>query len=142
MYWCCNAFGSSTSSTSPTSNDCCLLKIYCYNVLWNGDNLVRSQLCNHHLNQLQFFECFYILLDHFLLADQKIFFYRSQHCNVLFLSVAEKITCILFGMHFVQMIKQKLYLLSKNLGQLSNLNIILLILIPVSCSFKTWFQLL
>ena len=43
----------------------------------NKDNLANRQLSNHHLNQLQFFECYHMVLDHFLLADQKRFVVQS-----------------------------------------------------------------
>ena len=37
--------------------------------------------------------------------------------------IGKKITCNLFGVHYIQMIKQKIYLLLENLDQLSNLKI-------------------
>ena len=58
-----------------------------------------------------------MLLDHFLLFDQKIF---SHH---LFLFTEENIMCVLFAVYYLQIIKQKVYLLPENLDQLSNLNI-------------------
>ena len=33
-----------------------------YNVLWNNYDLANNQLCNPLLDQLQFFECFHIIL--------------------------------------------------------------------------------
>ena len=37
-----------------------------YNFIWNRDNLANNQLCNHFLDQLQFFECYHMLLYHLL----------------------------------------------------------------------------
>ena len=31
-----------------------------YNIPWNMDNLVSNQFCNHHLDQLQFYECYHV----------------------------------------------------------------------------------
>ena len=49
------------------------LLLLTYNVLRNRDNLINNQLCNHPLDQLQFFECYHKFLNHFVLADQKKF---------------------------------------------------------------------
>ena len=78
---------------------------------------------NHLLDQLKFFECFYMLLNHILRADQKRFFHQSNYRSLLFLQSEENITSNLFDVHHSQMIKQKGYLLPENLDQLRGLNI-------------------
>ena len=64
-----------------------------YNILWNMDSLVNIQLCNHHLDLLQFFECFEMFLNHFLLFDRKNFFHQSQNYNPLFPQLEDNIAC-------------------------------------------------
>ena len=44
-----------------------------YNVLWNKDNLISCQLCNHHLDQLSFFECYHMSSYHFFTGWSKKF---------------------------------------------------------------------
>ena len=67
-----------------------------YNAFGNEDNLVNSQLRNHLPDQLQSFECYHMLFDHFLLVIKE-----------------ENIPCVLL---------YQSYLLPENLDQLSNLN--------------------
>ena len=47
--------------------------------------------------------------------------HQSQHCNLLLILSAENILCIVFNVHYLQIIKQKIYLFLGNLDQLSNL---------------------
>ena len=77
---------------------------------------------DHLFDLLQFFECYGIFLDHYLLADQKAFFHQSQHCNLLFLQFGENKLSAFFGVHYLQMIKQ-LCLLPESLDQLINTEI-------------------
>ena len=48
-----------------------------YNNFENNYSLAHNQLYNYLLEQLKSFECFHMLLNHFLLADQKTFFNQS-----------------------------------------------------------------
>ena len=83
------------------------------------DSLVNIKLCNHHLDLLQFFECYHMFLNHFLLLDHKNFFHQSQYYNLLFPQLVHNF----LDHFFLKMIKQKVYLLLENLDQLKNLNI-------------------
>ena len=56
---------------------CLNLLLSSYNNFKNNYSLAHNQLCNYLLDQLQPFECFDMLLNHFLLADQKKFFNQS-----------------------------------------------------------------
>ena len=106
-----------------------------YNVFLKQGNLARNQLCNHLLDQLQFFECYYMFLDHFLQHDQKVF--SINHYSLLFRLLEENILCVLFGLHYLQIF----YLLPDNFDQLSDLNFfVLFLLIGIYsnyCYFKT-----
>ena len=115
--FCCITFGLGSS-------DCYLLKsiLSSYNSFWSKRNSVDKRLCNDLLDLSQFFECYHMFFEHFLLANQK-FFHQLYNCNLLFLHSKEKISCNLFSIHNFQMIKWKVYLLPGNLDQLSNLNI-------------------
>ena len=94
-----------------------------YNNFWNRDNLVKYQLCNHLLDQLQSFKCYHMFFNYFVLVDWKSFVHRSQHYSSLFLLVEGKTSCNLLDQYNFQMIKQNVYLLLENLDKLSNLNI-------------------
>ena len=63
---CCIYFGTA-------SNFCYLFKSIAYNVLLNEDSLVNSQLCNYPFNQLQFFECYHMLVEHFFIGFSEKF---------------------------------------------------------------------
>ena len=63
-----------------------------------------------------------MLLYHFLLVDQKSFFHRSLHCNLLFLHLEYIIFYCLFFDHHFQTLKQKVYLLLESLAQLNDLS--------------------
>ena len=106
-----------------------------YNNFWNKHNTVDRWLFNDVLDLSQFFWCYHMFFDNFLLADQKSFFHQSQHCNLLLLQLEEDITFNLFNVHYLRTIKQKVYLLLENLDQLNNLSIgfvlILILLIDV-----------
>ena len=52
-----------------------------------------------------------------------MFIHQSQHCNLLFLQLEEKIAYSFFNASSLEMISQKVYLLIENLDQLTNLNI-------------------
>ena len=56
---CCIAFRSASSFLFIYLN---LLQL-AYNIYWNRDDLVNKQLCNHHLNQWQFSECYHMFLN-------------------------------------------------------------------------------
>ena len=56
-----------------------------------------------------------MFFDQLLLVDQESFVHRSEHCNLLFLQLEKK----------KKKIKQRVSLLSENLGQISNPNIVL-----------------
>ena len=76
LIWCF-AFAS-------TSSTCCLLKsiaIFYDNFLFRY-NLANNQSCNDLFDQLQSFECFPLLLNHFLLVDQKSLLHQSWHCSL------------------------------------------------------------
>ena len=125
-----------------------------YHVLWNRDNLVNNQLFNYLLDQLQFFYyyhmlsclfygCYYIFFDWFIKKVLLI----NHNIVVFYFYFQKKILCALFDVHYIQMIKQKVYLHPENLDQLSNLNIgfvflLLLLTFPVNCSLEKKFQLL
>ena len=97
-----------------------------YSIFWNKYNPTNNRLWNHVLDQLQAFECFHMFSYRFQLTDQlikKVFFHQSWYCNVLFLQMEENILCVIFGVHYFQMIKQKVYLLPVNFAQINNLNI-------------------
>ena len=75
------------------------------------------------LTSLQFFLCFQMFLNHFLLVDQKTFLHWSKGCNLLFLLLeANFFVSFFYHLHF-QMRKQKVCLLSEHLDQFQNLNI-------------------
>ena len=57
------------------------------------------------------------------MADRVNFFYLSQHYNLLFPQLEDNIAYNFFDHYHLQMIRQKLYLLIKNLDQLKHLNI-------------------
>ena len=57
-----------------------------YNIIWNRDNLVHNHLCNHLPDQSQSFECYHILLNHFLQAHQNIL--SISHNIVIFYCVS------------------------------------------------------
>ena len=61
-----------------------------YSTFWNKDN---NLLCNHLLDQLQFLECYHIFLNHFLLADQKLF--PMNHNIVICFYRWRKISCLI-----------------------------------------------
>ena len=94
-----------------------------YNNFWNRDNLVKYQLCNHLLDQLQSFKCYHMFFNYFVLVDWKSFVHWSQHYRSLFLLGEGKISSNLLDQYNFQMIKQNVYLLLENLDKLSNLNI-------------------
>ena len=55
-----------------------------YNFLWNKNNLIKNQLCNHLLDQWQFFKNFHVLFYYFLLVDQKFFSINHNVVTVYF----------------------------------------------------------
>ena len=72
-----------------------------YNVLWNKDNLVNNQLCNHQHKQLQFFLMVsYILNFYWLMVHVISFVQELQHFNLLFLQLEE---------YFVQLVRATLF---------------------------------
>ena len=64
-----------------------------------------------------------MFLNHFLLADQKNFVHRSQHCNLLFLRLEDNISCDYLNHSHFQTLKRNAYLLLEKLDQLNNLNL-------------------
>ena len=83
---------------------------------------------------------YFHILFYFLLVDQKRFFHQSQHCNPLFLHLEDNNFFFLFFVNYLQILKQKVYLLLENLVQLNDLNLgFVLIILCVNCSFKFWF---
>ena len=48
--------------------------------------------------------------------------FSNIKCSVLFL-LSEKIFCVLDDVHYLQMMKQQVYLLAENLDQIGTLNI-------------------
>ena len=76
---CSIAFGLASSA-------CYLLRLQslCSNYYINY-NLIDNQMRNHFLDQLRYFECDHMLLNYFLLVDQKSFVHKSQHYISLFL---------------------------------------------------------
>ena len=65
-----------------------------YSVLWNRDNLVNNQLCNHLLDQLQFFKCYQMFLNHFLLLDDQKVLFVNHNIAVFYFYFWEKIPCV------------------------------------------------
>ena len=86
---------------------------------------------------MQLFESYHMLVNSFLLVNQKSFVCQPYHYNALFLLLEDNILCVFFYLCYLQMIKEKVYLLPENLEQLINLNmglaLVLLLLIDV-CS--------
>ena len=76
-----------------------------------------------------------MFLNYVLVADQNKFIHQSEHCNLLFLHLEANIVGDLHNVHYLRIIKQKLYLLPENLDKLSDLNtgfvFVLLLLIDV-----------
>ena len=66
---CCIAFGSASTFFFYSN----LLQLS-YNILWNMSNLVNNQLCNHHLDQLQFCKYYHMSLNYFLRLIKEISF--------------------------------------------------------------------
>ena len=64
-----------------------------------------------------------MFLDYLLLVDEKKVFPLIITLYILFLFWEENVLHILFRVEYLQMIKQKVWLLSEHLDQLSNLNI-------------------
>ena len=76
---CSIAFGLASSA-------CYLLRLQSlYSNYYSNYNLIDNQMGNHFLDQLRYFECYQMLLNYFLLVDQKIFVHQSQHYISLFL---------------------------------------------------------
>ena len=71
---------------------------------------------NHHLDQLQFFKCYHMFLNYFLLFDQKNLCHRSQYYNLLFPQLKDNTFCNFLDLFHFQIIKQKVYLLLENLN--------------------------
>ena len=94
-----------------------------YNSFWNNDNLVSNQLSNHHIDQLQFFECYCKLINYLLLAKQKKKKSINHNIIIFYFYSWKKILCVLFWPLFLKITEQKVYLIPGNLNQLSNLNI-------------------
>ena len=93
-----------------------------HNNLWNNHSPANQHLCNDLPHLLQVFEWFHMLLNHFILADQKSFFPSIITLSFFVSTVAKQnIACNFFDVHHFQMIKQNVYLLSENLDQLSGL---------------------
>ena len=93
-----------------------------HNLLWNMDNLLYNQLCNHLLYQLQLFECYHLFLNKLLLIDQRRFFYLLL--EVIIGSCWKFLLCALFYSPYFQRIKWKAYFLLEILDHLRNLNIV------------------
>ena len=75
-----------------------------------------------------------MLLNHFLLVDQKSVFHQSLRYNILFLYLEYSIFYYLLSNHYyyhVQMVIQKVYLHLESLAQLNNLSFDLLLIILV-----------
>ena len=70
-----------------------------------------------------------MLLNHFLLVDQKHLSIDHKIVFFLFLQLEDSIFCKFFVVLHLQMIKQKAYFLLENLDQVSKLNINLIFLL-------------
>ena len=66
---CCIAFGSASRFVFYSN----LLQLS-YHILWNMGNLVNNQLCNHHIDQLQFCKYYHMFLYYFLRLIKEISF--------------------------------------------------------------------
>ena len=108
---CWFAFGSALSS-------CCLLKHIAI-VVWYSfdiDNLTGNQLYNHLPDQLPSFECYHMLFDRFLyLTIFHIWPFHQSIITFYFISTFGKNSlCVLLYLHYLQTLKQKVYLLLEN----------------------------
>ena len=118
------------------------LLLYCYNSFWNNYSLANKQLCNHLPDQFQVFECYYMFLNYFLLADRKRLFINNN-IVIFYFYFRKKVSCLCYHVALIfKKTKQKFDLIPENLDNLSNLNIgyflcFWLIFIPVNCSCKT-----
>ena len=100
------------------------LLVSSYNSLWNNYSPTNNQLCNHLHDLLQSFIWFWIIFNWLI---KKVF---SVNRNTV-------IFCNLAGVRYLQMIKQKVYLVLENLCHLNYLNIglsfLLILLIDIYC---------
>ena len=85
------------------------------------DNLIKNELCSHHLDHLQFFECYRMFLNHFFLVDQGNF---SMNHNIIafYLYSWKKKSLVTFSMNLMFKCSKSIYFF-ENLDQLENLNI-------------------
>ena len=81
---CCIPFASA-SSTPLHLHQVLHLLLSSYNTFKNNYSLAHNQFCNHLLELLKFFKYYLMLLNYFLLVDQKWFLHQSKRYNVLFL---------------------------------------------------------
>ena len=103
-----------------------------YNSLWNNYSLTSNQLCNHLHDLLQSFIRFWIIFNWLI---KKVFsinhntvifcFYSQKKISVGLVALSSNCICLvnLVGLRYLQMIKQKVYLLLENLCHLNYLNI-------------------
>ena len=77
-------------------------------------------MCNYLLDQLQFLESYHKSLNHFFLVNRKNFFHRSKHYNHV---SEENISFDFLKYPYLQMIKERVYLLLEKLDQLKKFNI-------------------
>ena len=95
----------------------------------------------YHMLSCLFYGCYYIFFNWFIKKVLLI----NHNIVVFYFYFQKKILCPLFDVHYIQMIKQNVYLHPENFDQLSNLNIgfvflLLLLTFPVNCSLEKNFN--
>ena len=98
----------------------------------NNYSPVNNHLCDPLFDLLHFFKSSRMILNYFLLVDQKCFAHQSKQ-NLSFLHSEDNIFCNLFIVLNFEMIRQKVCLLIENLNQLSiwNIDFVLLLLLLI-----------